>query len=129
MITSKIAFSFSALARLVTLTLFCSLFIMTGCSQDTENFSPLPSIDPEVKADLDAPINCLNARRDIATLEEEKASVGKQILSGVRAVFPIAAVSGLLLGDYGDRVEVATGQYNADIDAKIARIRSYCRIN
>ena len=89
----------------------------------------MPSINPEVKASLNAPINCINARHDIAVLEEERASVAKQVLSGVRSVFPIAAVAGLLLGDYSDRFEVATGQYNADIEAKIARIRSYCRIN
>jgi hypothetical protein len=115
--------------RPVVLTLICSLLAFTGCSKDRENLSPMPSINPEVKASLNAPINCINARHDIAVLEEERASVAKQVLSGVRSVFPIAAVAGLLLGDYSDRFEVATGQYNADIEAKIARIRSYCRIN
>jgi hypothetical protein len=86
----------------------------------------MPTIAPEAKAALDAPINCLTAQRDIQILEEEKASVGKQILSGVRAVVPFSAAAGILMGDYRDRAEVATGQYNADIEAKIAQIRQKC---
>jgi hypothetical protein len=53
--------------------------------------------------------------------------VAKQILSGVRSVFPIAAAAaGILMGDYRDRVTVATGKYNRDLAAKIAHIKSEC---
>lgn len=93
-----------------------TLLIISACS----------TIKPEVKANIDAPVNCQTAKADIAILEEERASVGKQVLSGVRMVFPVAAVAGLLTGDYKNRVQVATGQYNADIEAKIAKIQSKC---
>ena len=84
------------------------------------------TISDEAKADLAKPVNCETAERDIAELEEEKASVGKQIASGVRMVVPVAAVAGILGGDYGNRAQVASGQYNDDIEAKIARINREC---
>jgi hypothetical protein len=88
----------------------------------------MPSISEEATSELNKPIDCRTARRDIQILEEERASVAKQILSGVRSVLPIAAVAGLLMGDYSDRVKVASGQYNDAIAAKIDHIRSICGI-
>ena len=99
-----------------------------GCSSYS-NKSPMPSISDSSRANLNAPVNCATADKDIATLEEEKASVGKQILSGVRSIMPIAAVVGLLMGDYTDRVEVATGEYNEDLSMKIKQIKATCGIN
>lgn len=98
---------------------------LSGCANRT-NLSPMPSIAPEAKEALDAPVDCGTAERDIQVLESEKASVGKQILSGVRAVVPFSAAAGILMGDYRDRAEVATGKYNEDIEAKIAEIRRKC---
>lgn len=93
-----------------------------GCS-DRENLSPMPSIIDTGKSSLSSSVNCKAARHNIATLGEERASVGKQIISGVRSILPFAAVAGILMGDYRNRVEVASGQYNADIEAKI-QVRS-----
>ena len=99
---------------------------LAGCY--SKNHSPFPSVDETTKQNISAPVNCQTARRDIVVLEEEKASVGKQILSGVRSIMPIAAVAGLLMGDYSDRVSVAIGTYNDDIDAKIKQIQNTCGI-
>lgn len=112
-------------ARFAQIFLLTSFMLLTGCS-DRKNMSPFPSIEPSTKQKLNAPVNCSTAYRDIKVLEEEKASVGKRMLSGVRSVFPIAAVAGILSGDYSDRVSVAIGQYNSDIEAKIAQIKSQC---
>lgn len=101
-------------------------FLISGCSS-RKNVSPLPAISDEAKASLNTPVNCSTAGRDIKILEEEKASVGKQMLAGVRSIMPISAVAGILMGDYRDRVQVATGQYNNDIEAKIAQIKRECR--
>ena len=98
-----------------------------GCSEYPNN-SPLPSVSDSARAELKQPVNCGTARGDVAILEEERASVGKRALSGVRMVLPIAAVAGLLMGDYSDRVQVATGQYNDDIDAKINQIKRTCKL-
>ncbi len=104
-----------------------ALVVVSGCSK-RDNISPIPSVSSEAKRELNQPVNCKTAKNDLRVLEEERASAGKRALSGVRSVMPIAAVAGLLMGDYSDRVEVATGQYNADIDAKVAQIKKTCMI-
>lgn len=96
-----------------------------GCA-GRKNLSPLPTIEPRAKESLEAPVNCSTAKQDIAVLEDERASVAKQILSGVRSVVPFSAAAGILLGDYKDRAEVATGMYNEAIDDKIAQIKRRC---
>ena len=99
-----------------------------GCSQQRDN-SPMPAIDKKAEQDIEAPINCSTAKNDIATLEAEKASVGQRMLDGVRTVLPISAVAGILMGDYKNRAEVASGQYNTDINVKIEEIRTTCGIS
>ena len=113
---------------LVIPALCVAVLALSACS-GRKNNSPLPTVSDKTKAKLAAPVNCDTAQSDIKILEDEKASVGKQVLSGVRSILPIAAVAGLLLGDYSDRVEVATGQYNDDIEAKIAHIKTRCGLN
>lgn len=106
---------------------FLALTVMTtGCAR--KNLSPMPTIDDKAKEDLAAPVNCATARQDIATLQDEKASVAKQVVSGARSVIPFSAAAGLVLGDQRDRMEVASGVYNDKIEAKIAEIRSKCGI-
>ncbi len=104
---------------------FISTLFISACS-NRKDLSPIPTIDSKAKADLEAPIDCNHAASQIQVLESEKASVGKQILSGVRSIMPISAVVGILLGDYRDRVEVSTGQYNNDLEAKIGVIKAEC---
>jgi hypothetical protein len=74
-------------------------------------------------------INYATAQQDIATLKDERAGVGQQILAGVSSVMPLSAVVGLLKGNYAENVQVSAGQYNADIDRKIAEIRSVCDVS
>lgn len=101
---------------------------LTACMQ-RQNISPRPSISDDAKAKMNKPVNCATARQDIAELEDEKASVAKQVVSGVRSVVPFSAAAGLLMGDYQDRVEVSSGQYNADLQAKIDQIKMTCGIS
>ncbi len=106
--------------------LICAIGI-NGCS-DRENRSPMPSISSEARAGLQRKVNCKTAQSDIQMLESEKASVERQMLAGARAVFPISAVAGILMGDYRDRAQVATGQYNRDLQAKIEEIQTTCGV-
>jgi hypothetical protein len=102
-----------------------SLLLLAGCAE-RRNLSPRPTIPAAAHTALDSPIDCSRARADIKILEEERASVGKQLLAGVRSVMPIAAAAGILMGDYRDRVQVATGRYNEDLEKKISAIRWRC---
>ena len=101
---------------------------LLSCACTETNVSPLPSVSEEARARLASPVNCRTARRDIQVLEAERASTARRIVAGVRAVFPVSAVAGILSGDYNDRVAVATGQYNDDISAKIDQIRASCGV-
>jgi hypothetical protein len=84
------------------------------------------TIPQKAKDDLAKPIDCSTADEDIATLEKERASAGKKLGAGVNMIMPASAVVGILSGDYSDRVKVASGQYNKDIEKKIAEIKAAC---
>jgi hypothetical protein len=66
------------------IVLLSLIIIGSGCT-DRKNLSPLLSVSEEAKADFQRPVNCDTARSDLRVLEEEKASVAKQVLSGVRS--------------------------------------------
>ena len=105
----------SSIAKGLTVAL-CASLLLIGCR----------TISEQAERGLDKPVSCATAEQDIALLEEEKASVGKQLLSGIRMVLPAAAVMGILRRDMRDRAKVAAGVYNDEIDAKIAEIRESC---
>ena len=114
--------------RAVTAPLFAVAILLSACGH-RKNHSPLPSVSDVEKASLQKPVDCATARRDIATLEDEKASVGRRALAGVRSIIPFSAAAGILMGDYSDRVEVATGAYNDALEKKIQEIRTTCGIS
>jgi len=107
--------------------LFSLTTLLSACVH-RENLSPRPTITNDEKASLEKRVNCATAEQDIATLEEEKASVGRRALAGVRSVIPFSAAAGILMGDFTDRVEVATGTYNEALENKIMEIRTECGI-
>ena len=94
----------------------CALVLGVACSP----------ISKTAKEDLAQPVNCNTARGDIRVLEHEKAHVEKQVASGVTAVTPAGAVLGIVTGTEGDKLKVATGDYNRKIDRKIAEIKATC---
>ncbi len=74
------------------------------------------------------PINCSMAEGEIRSLQHEKTHVQQQIEAGISAIVPIGAVVGVVSGTEGENYTVATGEYNKMIDAKIAEIKTKCRI-
>lgn len=114
--------------RLLSISALVVLTSLSACALSEKNTSLVPSISEESRANLDKGVNCATAQQDIKVLEEEHASVGRRMVAGVRSVLPIAIVAGILTNDYNDRVEVATGQYNEDIEKKIAEIKKTCGI-
>ncbi len=79
------------------------------------------------------PIDCSDAKEDIAALENEKASVLRRVGQGARFVIPVAVVVNIFQEGSGsdnvaDRKSVASGDYNEAIDAKIAEIKSTCNV-
>jgi len=83
-------------------------------------------ISKEAKQELGKPVSCATAQGDLRILESEKSHVAGQAADGVMAVAPAGLVLGVVTGTEGDKLEVATGEYNKKIDAKIAEIKSTC---
>lgn len=74
------------------------------------------------------PINCATAEGDIRLLQGEKANVAQQAAMGVSMVAPAGIVVGLVTRTEKTKYQVATGEYNKMIDAKITEIKTTCSI-
>jgi len=107
--------------KLIYLTI--TLLLLTGCARFYKR-----SISDDAKNDLAKPIDCSRAREDISILEQEKSDVAEQTKAGIKMFVPAAAARAIIQGDYQDRGKVATGEYNQEIDNKIAQIKEQCGI-
>jgi hypothetical protein len=85
-------------------------------------------ISEQAKLKINAPIHCATANRDIALLENEKASIAGQAAAGITSVLPVGLVAGLLKGTAKDKAKVATGEYNDLIETKIGKIKHKCGV-
>lgn len=106
--------AFAPIAATPTLAL-----LLGGCATKLEK---------EEKAAEQMPVNCATADGDIRVLRGEKVHVAEQIALGVTAIYPAGLVVGLLTGTEGTKIQVATGEYNEKLDAKIAEIQRECGI-
>jgi len=102
----------AAVAAVSVLGLVCS-----GCAMQYKK---------EEAAAKKMPVNCATAPGDIRVLQSEKAHVASEIAMGVTAIYPASLVVGLLTGTEGTKIQVATGEYDKALDAKIAEIKSTC---
>src|SRR3990172_6073381 len=91
----------------------CFSIAMTSCATQ----------EKQVEQDLKRPIHCATAEGDIRSLQHEKNHVTQQIAAGVMAITPIGLVAGVATGTEGKKIQVATGEYNKQIDAKIVEIK------
>jgi hypothetical protein len=83
----------------------------------------------EDEAATKQPINCATAQGDLRSLQHEKANVAEQIAMGVTMIYPAGLVIGLVTRTEGTKYQVATGEYNKMIDARIAEIKSTCGVS
>jgi len=90
----------------------------TGCAMEQK----------QVSQDLDRParIDCRTAQGDLRVLQSEKAHIAQRVVEGATAIYPAGAVMGILTGTEGTKLQVATGEYDDKIDARMAEIRSKC---
>ena len=107
---------------------YFSLFVVGILGIAIAQAAPLDPISDEAKRDLNKPVNCATAEGDLRVLESEKTHVIEQVARGYTAVTPVGFVSGVVLGTEGEKLEVATGEYNRQLDAKIAEIKNVCGI-
>jgi len=74
------------------------------------------------------PISCPHAEGDIRMLQSEKVSTAQRTEAGVSAVVPVGAIVGFVSGTEGTKAQIANGDYNKILDAKIAEIKAKCGI-
>jgi hypothetical protein len=67
--------------------------------------------------------NCARIDRQIAALEKEKADNDQRLLADIQSVAPALAALNLVAGTYGRNVAIATGDWAAAIDSKLAELR------
>jgi hypothetical protein len=103
-----------------TIIILLAIFLSVSLSACAKKYK---TTEKELKT---MPINCATAEGDIRSLEHEKAHVAEQIAMGVDAIIPVALVVGIVTGTEGEKIRVATGQYDKMIDKKIAEIKSQC---
>jgi hypothetical protein len=75
-----------------------------------------------------AAINCATAQGDIRILQQEKANVVERIAEGATSIYPAGLVIGVVAGTETTKLQVAIGEYNQKIDARIAEIKQTCGI-
>ena len=82
----------------------------------------------KVEKEMKQPINCAHAEGDIRVLQSEKAHVASEIANGVTAIIPASLVIGLVTLTEGEKIRIATGEYNKAIDKRISEIKSQCGV-
>ncbi len=106
------------------LCVFVGVLLLWGCG------SP---VSDQAKDQMAKPIDCGDAQEDIAALEGEKASVLRRVGQGARFVVPVSVVVNIFQEGSGsdkvkERSSIASGDYNKEIDAKIAEIKATCNV-
>jgi outer membrane murein-binding lipoprotein Lpp len=97
------------------------IMLVAGCQSDKK----YEQYEAQAKT---MPVSCPHAEADLRMLQSEKVSTSKAAESGVAAVVPVSAVVGLISGTEGVKAQMATGEYNKVLDAKIAEIKTKCGI-
>jgi hypothetical protein len=108
-------------ARILVVSIGCALVVSNGCAMQQKQ------VEKEL-ANPNAPINCATAQGDLRTLQSEKANVAERIAEGVTSIYPASLVVGVAAGTEGTKLQVATGDYNKMIDARMAEIKQTCGI-
>ena len=105
--------------RVFTLVAVCAaLTMVVACAPTTK----------EAKQERKQAVNCATAEGDLRNLENEKVHVAGQLASGVTDIAPAGIVLIVPTGTKGDKLRVATGEYDKQIEAKIAEIKRTCNL-
>ena len=91
------------------------------------------SISQETIAEINEPVNCATAERDIAFLEDEKSGFFFRTLAVITAILPPGSfivigrdLFGAPDGIWTDKFKVGFGTYNDKMDEKIEQTRQEC---
>jgi len=94
----------------------------TGCGG---NYKQMADNEKQAKT---MPVNCATAEGDIRMLQSELATNQQRTAAGVTAVVPISAVVSIVSGTEGTKAQIASGEYNKILQAKITEIKNVCGV-
>lgn len=101
------------------LSLMAIFLILGGCASAVDRHQV-------VNAHISKPINCDTADQDIATLLEEKSSVGEKLANGISFFSPTSVLINLLSGEFTSRRSIATGKFDDILHMRISDIEEAC---
>lgn len=70
--------------------------------------------------------HCATAEGDIRALQAEKTHTAGRIKAGVTSIVPVSAFVHIVKGTEAKNIKMATGEYNDQLDARIAEIKNHC---
>ena len=98
--------------RAGALVLVCTTLMLAACAT-AMTMREIKAVKP----------NCARIDRQIAALEKERAENNQRLLAGIQSVAPALAAINIVAGTYGRNVAIATGEWAAAIDRKLAELR------
>ena len=98
--------------RAGALVLVCTTLMLAACAT-AMTMREIKEVKP----------NCARIDRQIAALEKERAENNQRLLAGIQSVAPALAAINIVAGTYGRNVAIATGEWAAAIDRKLAELR------
>ena len=86
------------------------------------------SIPEEEKALLAAPVDCARAPEQIVALQAARPNDLRKLQAVGSTIGAAGLAVGVATNDIADRRRIASGEYGAEIDARIALVREICAL-
>ncbi len=75
------------------------------------------------------PVNCATAEGDLRAIASEKKHAEDKQLESIAAITPAGALLGLVTGTEQKRLQMLSGDYIKQLDARAAEIKETCKLN
>ena len=75
------------------------------------------------------PVNCSTAEGDLRAIASEKKHAEDKQLESIAAITPAGALLGLVTGTEQKRLQMLSGDYIKQLDARAAEIKETCNLN
>ena len=75
------------------------------------------------------PVNCATAAGDLRAIQAEKVHAEDKQLESVAAITPAGALLGLVTGTEQKHLQMLSGDYIKELDARAAEIKETCNLN
>lgn len=105
-----------------TIAILTAALVSGACAMEQKK------VESQLASSASSPVNCATADGDLRVLQSEKANVAERIAEGATAIYPAGLVLGLVTGTETTKLKVAIGDYDKQIDQRIAEIQAKCGV-